>query len=121
MAKVESLGNLVSVITKNSKFMIFDNNNVLTNAGLNNPNKINITENGTYYLVNNLDSNYSNSDIDIELVINEEYAPISTIGEFSKGSSISILRNLLAISYNFSFINIQEPFLALPGVLYSIL
>ena len=71
MAKVESLGNLVSVITKNSKFMIFDNNNVLTNAGLNNPNKINITENGTYYLVNNLDSNYSNSDIDIELVINE--------------------------------------------------
>ena len=71
MAKVENLGNLVSVITKNSKFMIFDNNNVLTNAGLNNPNKINITENGTYYLVNNLDSNYSNSDIDIELVINE--------------------------------------------------
>ena len=29
MAKVENLGNLVSVITKNSKFMIFDNNNVL--------------------------------------------------------------------------------------------
>ena len=54
MEKSENLEKLVSAVTKSSKFMIFDNNNVLTNAGLNNPNLVNITENGTYYLVNNL-------------------------------------------------------------------
>ena len=49
MEKSENLEKLVSAVTKSSKFMIFDNNNVLTNAGLNNPNLVNITENGTYY------------------------------------------------------------------------
>ena len=66
MEKSENLEKLVSAVTKSSKFMIFDNNNVLTNAGLNNPNLVNITENGTYYLVNNLSNDFS-----IDLVINE--------------------------------------------------
>ena len=61
MEKSENLEKLVSAVTKSSKFMIFDNNNVLTNAGLNNPNLVNITENGTYYLVNNLSNLFASN------------------------------------------------------------
>jgi len=57
----------------------------------------------------------------IPLLIRGEYALIPTISAFFLGSLIPILRKEEALLYNLSRMNIQEPFFALPVLLYSIL